>query len=52
MSLANWKAQLQAELERLDSSGGSKRAERVIESFTPMKSRNRFFKISVYFKRT
>jgi glycine C-acetyltransferase len=35
MSLANWKAQLQAELERLDSSGGSKRAERVIESFTP-----------------
>ncbi len=34
MPLANWHDQLQAELERLDSSGGSKRAERVIESFT------------------
>ncbi len=34
MPLANWHAQLQSELDRLDSSGGSKRAERVIESFT------------------
>lgn len=34
MSLSNWHAQLQAELDRLDSSGGSKRAERVIESFS------------------
>lgn len=34
MPLANWYAQLQSELDRLDASGGSKRTERVIESFT------------------